>query len=165
MEIDFKKVHQKRLYFLKSSSYVNTHVNSVMNYPEISIFSRFFVIFATEISLQQRVAPLRKHPNTTQPGHRFVHVLQQVPAPQLELRNSRFKILLRKISKFSRFFNFFPSIFFKKKKKNYVCFNLTTKTSKYHLDVSQLSDQCFRGFLLGLLSKKSKHIFFEKFFT
>ena len=27
---------------------------------------------------------------------------------------------------------------------------LTTKTSKYHLDVSQLFDQCFRGFLLSL---------------
>ena len=28
---------------------------------------------------------------------------------------------------------------------------MTTKTSKYHLDVSQLSDQCFRDFLLSLL--------------
>jgi hypothetical protein len=49
--------------------------------------------------------------------------------------------------------------------KNYVCFNLTTETSKYHLDVSQLSDQCFRGFLFSLLSKKSKQIFFRKIFT
>ena len=62
--------------------------------------------------------------------------------------------------KFLRFFYYV----FKMKFKNNVCFNLTTKTSKYHLEVSQFSDQCFCGFLLILLSKKSKHIFFRKFF-
>jgi hypothetical protein len=60
----------------------------------------------------------------------------------------------QKILKFSRFFDFL-----KMKFKNNACFNLTTKTSKYHLDVSQLSGQCFRGFLLSLLSKKSKDSF------
>ena len=78
-----------------------------IRFRQISKFSRFYVIFATEISLQQRVAPLRKHPNTTQPGHTFVHVLQQVPAPQLALRNSRFKIRFRQISKFYRDFRDF----------------------------------------------------------
>jgi hypothetical protein len=50
------------------------------------------------------------------------------------------------------------------KLKNNVCSNLISKTSKYRLDVSQLSHQCFTGFLLSLLSKKSKHFFFRKFF-
>jgi hypothetical protein len=40
---------------------------------------------------------------------------------------------------------------------------LTTKTSKYRLDVSQLSLQCYPSFLLSLLSKKSRHIFSEIF--
>jgi hypothetical protein len=65
--------------------------------------------------------------------------------------------------KFLRFFDFFPRIFFKMKFKNNVCLNLTTRTLKYHLDVSQLSDQCFRSFLLSLLTKKSKHFLFENF--
>jgi hypothetical protein len=56
--------------------------------------------------------------------------------------------------KCSKFLSFFLSIFFKMNSKNYVRFNLTTKTSKYHLDVNQLSDQCFSG----LLIEKSKHI-------
>ena len=60
------------------------------------------------------------------------------------------------------FFRFFLRIFFKMKFKNNVCFNLTTKTPKYHLDVSQLSDQCFSSFLLSLLTKK-RSIFFRKF--
>ena len=50
------------------------------------------------------------------------------------------------------------------KLKNNVCSNLTTKTSKFRHAVSQLSLQCFLSFLLSLLSKKSKHIFFRKFF-
>jgi hypothetical protein len=55
------------------------------------------------------------------------------------------------------------SIFSKMKVKFNVCSNLTTQTSKYRLDVSQLSHQCFTGFPLSLLSKKSKH-FFRKCF-
>ena len=47
--------------------------------------------------------------------------------------------------------------------KNNVCFNLTTQTSKYHFGVRQFSDQCFSHFLLSLLTKKSKHFFFENF--
>ena len=70
----------------------------------------------------------------------------------------------KKISKILRFFDFFLSIFLKIMFKNNVCVNLTTKTSKYRVDVSQLSLQCFPSFLLSLLSKKSKHIFFRKFF-
>ena len=70
----------------------------------------------------------------------------------------------KKISKILRFFDFFLSIFLKIMFKNDVCVNLTTKTSKYRVDVSQLSLQCFLSFLLSLLSKKSKHIFFRKFF-
>jgi hypothetical protein len=62
-----------------------------------------------------------------------------------------------------KIFDFILSIFFKMKFKNNVCFNLTPKTSKYHLDVSQLSDQCLNSFLLRLLTKKSKHFFFRKF--
>ena len=54
--------------------------------------------------------------------------------------------------------------FFRIKSLNNVCLNLTTKTSKYRLDVSQLSHQCFTGFFLSLLSKKSKHFFFRNFF-
>ena len=72
--------------------------------------------------------------------------------------------IIKKNSKFLCFFDFFLSIFFKMKFKNNVCFNLTTKTWKFHLDVSQFSDQCFCGFLLIILSKKSKHIFFLKLF-
>ena len=49
------------------------------------------------------------------------------------------------------------------KLKNNVCSNLTTKTSKYRLEESQLSHQCFISSLLSLLSKKSKH-FFSGFF-
>jgi hypothetical protein len=75
-------------------------------------------------------------------------------------------IIKKHFSKFPRFFDFFLSIFFKMNFKNYICYNLTTKTSKYHLDLIQLSDQCFRGFPLSLLLKKSKHIYlgskFEK---
>ena len=70
----------------------------------------------------------------------------------------------KKFSKILRFFDFFLSIFLKIMFKNNVCVNLTTKTSKYRVDVSQLSLQCFLSFLLSLLSKKSKHIFFRKFF-
>ena len=70
----------------------------------------------------------------------------------------------KKFSKILRFFDFFLSIFLKIMFKNNVCVNLTTKTSKYRVDVSQLSLQCFPSFLLSLLSKKSKHIFFRKFF-
>ena len=61
-------------------------------------------------------------------------------------------------------FSIFISIFLKIKLKNNVCSNLTTQTSKYRLNLSQLSHQCFTGFLLSLLSKKSKHFFFRKFF-
>jgi hypothetical protein len=69
-------------------------------------------------------------------------------------RNHQKKILISR---------FFLSIFQKMKLKNNVCLNLTTQTSKYRLDVSQLSHQCFTGFLLSLLSKKSKHFFFNFF--
>jgi hypothetical protein len=70
----------------------------------------------------------------------------------------------KNFSKILRFFDFFLSIFLKIMFKNNVCVNLTTKTPKYRVDVSQLSLQCFPSFLLGLLSKKSKYIFFRKFF-
>ena len=70
----------------------------------------------------------------------------------------------KKFSKILRFFDFFLSIFLKIMFKNNVCVNLTTKTSKYRVDVSQLSLQCFLSFLLSLLSKKLKHICFQKFF-
>jgi hypothetical protein len=43
--------------------------------------------------------------------------------------------------------------------KNNICFNLTTKTSKYHIDVSQLSDQCFGGFFLRILTKNRSNFF------
>ena len=47
-----------------------------------------------------------------------------------------------------------------KKIRNFnVCFNLTTKTSKHQLDVSQLSDQCFSSFLLSLLTKNRSTFF------
>jgi hypothetical protein len=62
------------------------------------------------------------------------------------------------------FFRKYLSIFLKIMFKNNVCVNLTTKTSKYRVDVSQLSLQCFPSFLSILPSKKSKHIFFRKFF-
>ena len=80
-----------------------------IRFRKFSKISRFFAFFAIDFSLQQRVAPPRKHPNTTQPGPRFVHVLQQVPAPQSALRNSRFKILFRQISKNRRFFVIFAT--------------------------------------------------------
>ena len=57
------------------------------------------------------------------------------------------------------FFRFFS----KWTNKNYVYFYLTTETLRYHLDCSKFSDQCFNGFLWSLLSKKSKHFFFEIF--
>jgi hypothetical protein len=41
--------------------------------------------------------------------------------------------------------------------KNNVSFNRTTKTSKYHLDVRQLSDQCFSSLLT-----KNQSSFFRK---
>ena len=41
--------------------------------------------------------------------------------------------------------------------------NLTTKTSEYRVDVSPLSFQYVSGFLLSLLSTKSKHIFLKIF--
>ena len=64
--------------------------------------------------------------------------------------------------KFIEIYAFFLEIyaFFDFLEKN-VCLNFTTQTSKYRLDVSQLSHQCFTGVLLNLLSKKSKHFFFE----
>jgi hypothetical protein len=73
------------------------------------------------------------------------------------------KCTKNQIIKFSHFFDFFLSIFWKMKLKKNVCSNLTTKTSEYRLDVSQLSHQCFTSFLLSLLSKKSKHFYFEFF--
>jgi hypothetical protein len=42
--------------------------------------------------------------------------------------------------------------------------NLTTKTLKYRVHVSQLSLQCFPSFFLSLLSEKIKAHFFRKFF-
>jgi hypothetical protein len=48
--------------------------------------------------------------------------------------------------------------------KNNVCVNLTTQTSKYRVDVSQLSLQCFPSFLLSLISKNQSKFFFEIFF-
>jgi hypothetical protein len=65
----------------------------------------------------------------------------------------------------SKIFRFFLSIVLKIKFKNNVCFNLTTDTSKYHLDISPLSNKFFTGFLLSLLSKKSKPNFFPEFFS
>jgi hypothetical protein len=70
----------------------------------------------------------------------------------------------KKILDNSEFFDFFHSIFCKIMFKNNVCVNLTTKTSKYRVEVSQLSLQCFLSFLFGLLLKKSKHIFCRKLF-
>ena len=67
-------------------------------------------------------------------------------------------------SKFSRFLDFFLRIFFKKTFKNTVCFNLTTKTSKYHLNVSQVSDQCFRGFRVWANFQKNRSTFFFEIF-
>jgi hypothetical protein len=52
-------------------------------------------------------------------------------------------------------FSKFSHIFSKMKLKNNVSLNLTTNTSKYHLDVSQLFDQGFTGFLLSLFSTKN----------
>ena len=52
----------------------------------------------------------------------------------------------------------FLSILFKMKYKNDVSFNENAKTPKYYINVSQLSDQCFRGFFLSLLSKKSRDL-------
>jgi hypothetical protein len=63
------------------------------------------------------------------------------------------------------FFRFFSNYFLKMKLKNNFCLNLTTKTSKHHFDVSQLSDQCYTGFLLSLRLIKLKPIFFVFFFT
>ena len=60
-------------------------------------------------------------------------------------------------------FSIFFWVFFKIKFKNYVCFNLTAKTSEYKLDVSQFSDQCFCDFLLRLLSNKIKALLSEIF--
>ena len=60
--------------------------------------------------------------------------------------------------------SFFLSVIFKMKFKNNVCFNSTSKTLKYHLNVSQLSDQCYSGFLLSIPTKKSKHFFFVEIF-
>jgi hypothetical protein len=49
----------------------------------------------------------------------------------------------RKILNFLCFFDFFLNIFFKRKFKNNVLFNLTTKTTKYHLGVSQFFSEIF----------------------
>ena len=70
----------------------------------------------------------------------------------------------KKFSKILRFFDFFLSIFLKIMFKNNVCGNLTTKTPKYRIDLSQISLQCSPGFRSNLLSKKSKPIIFRKFF-
>jgi hypothetical protein len=64
-----------------------------------------------------------------------------------------------KLSKKNRNFRVFSIVAFFRFKNN-VCFNKTTKTLKYHLDVSQLADKCFHGFLSGLLYEA----FFSKFF-
>jgi hypothetical protein len=55
------------------------------------------------------------------------------------------------------------SIFLKIMFKNNVCVNLTTKTSKYRVDVSQLSFQCLPSFLLSLFEKIEAH-FLSEFF-
>jgi hypothetical protein len=65
------------------------------------------------------------------------------------------------ISKFLHFFDFFKGIFLKMTLKNNVCLNLNTETSKYRLNVSQLSHQYFTGFLLSLLSKNRSTFFLE----
>jgi hypothetical protein len=61
-----------------------------------------------------------------------------------------------------KFLFFSKYFFFRIESKNIVCLDLTTETSKYRLDISQLHVQCSTGFLLSLLSKKSEHIFFRK---
>ena len=62
------------------------------------------------------------------------------------------KILFSKFSHFSKYFLMM-------KLKNKVCSNLTTETLKFRLDLSRLSYQRFAGFLLSLLSKRSKNFF------
>jgi hypothetical protein len=64
--------------------------------------------------------------------------------------------------KFRKFcvFSIFLSIFLKIMFKNNVCVNLTTETSKYRVDVSQLSLPCFSSFLLSLLSRDLEKFIF-----
>jgi hypothetical protein len=66
--------------------------------------------------------------------------------------------------KILRFSIFFFRIFLKIMFKNKVCANLTTKTSTYRVDVSQLSLQCLFSFLLSLLSKKIDAHFVSEIF-
>jgi hypothetical protein len=65
--------------------------------------------------------------------------------------------IIKKIRVFRVFLIFFKYFF-----QNEVRFNLTSKTSKYYLDVSQLSDQCYSGFLLSLPTK-NRSTFFRNF--
>jgi hypothetical protein len=93
----------------------------------------------------------------------FLQLLRHKNAPKQLLMFRTHETTQMTTKKFSKFLSF-SIIFLKNMLKNNVCVNLTTNTSKYRVDVSQLSLQCFVSFLLRLLSKKSKHIFFRKFF-
>ena len=63
----------------------------------------------------------------------------------------------------SRFFDFSQINLFRIKLKNIVCSNLTTKTSKYRLDVSSLFVECFTYFFWAYLRKYCR-TFFSKLF-
>ena len=92
----------------------------------------------------------------------FLHFMQLFCDENAPNQSWKHITILIKSKKFRNFCFF--SIFFRVMLQNNVCVNLTTKTSKYRIDVSQLSLQCYLGFLISLLSKKPKHIFVQKHF-
>ena len=128
-------------------------------------------IFTTALDLFWGVIERYQITTPTLRGWWFLHFLQLLchkNAPnQLFMfwTHKTTQMTTKKFSKILRFFDFFLSIFLKIMFKNNVCVNLTTKTSKYRVEVSQLSLQCFSSFLLSLLSKNRSTFFFGNFFT
>jgi hypothetical protein len=61
-------------------------------------------------------------------------------------------------------FAFFSEYFFQNELKKTIPLvtksnlKISSQTSKYHLDVSQLSDRCFTGFLLSLLTVQIDYV-------
>ena len=94
----------------------------------------------------------------------FSAVIMSLNAPNRSFMFKNKKIRKKNFELFCVFNEYFPSIFLKIMLKNKVCVNLISKTRKYRVDVSQLCLQCYPGFLLSLLLKKSKHIFLRECF-